>query len=46
MPIEILNFKEGFTLDTVLSVSSTAVDGVTFAKNRVQLGWDYLDQFK
>ena len=46
MPIEILNFKEGFTLDTVLSVSSTAVDGVTFAQNRVQLGWDYLDQVK
>lgn len=46
LPIEVLNFKEEFMLDTILSVSSTALDGITFARNKVQLGWNYLNNFK
>lgn len=46
VPIEVMNFNPNFSINTVISVTSTAIDGIKFAKNKIKLGYDYLNEKK
>ena len=45
-PIEVLNFYKDIHFKTVMSVMTTAIDAITFADEKVNLGWGFLDAYE
>lgn len=43
IPIEVLNFDEALYFDKVITITSTALDGILFCDNKVKLGEQYLN---
>lgn len=46
IPMEVLNFNSNITFDKVITITSTAINGIQFAKEKVILGFEYLDTIK
>ena len=42
IPIEILNFNKNIKIDKAITVFSTAIDGIDFVKEKINLGFDYI----
>ena len=43
IPIEILNFNSNIKFSKAITVFSTAIDGINFVEEKVNLGFDYID---
>lgn len=43
VPIEILNFDDSVCFDKVVTISSTSLNGIDFAKDKIELGWNYIN---
>lgn len=46
MPMEVMNFDESICFDTAITVTSSAINGLKYVKNRIYLGQEYLNEFK
>lgn len=45
-PVEILLFCKDLSVEKAITVSSTSVSSLDFAKERIFLGWDWLNEYK
>ena len=45
-PIEILNFFPNLKFKKIITIASTSINLLTCSKEKIILGWDYLDEFK
>ena len=45
-PIEILNFIEDLKFKKVVSISSTSINFIANSREKLYLGWEWLDKFK
>lgn len=45
-PIEILNFDERLKFKKVITISSTAIELVNYADEKIKLGWEWLEEYK
>ena len=45
-PIEVLNYISDIKFNKVITISSTAINQINNCKEKIILGWDYLDKYK
>jgi hypothetical protein len=46
IPTEVLNFNPQISFDLALSISTTAIEQITYVKERRYLGFDFLNKYK
>ena len=46
MPMEVMNFDETICFEKAITVTSSAVNGLKYAKEKIYLGAEYLQSFK
>ena len=45
-PLELMNYYEDIKLNKVITISSTSIDTFCNCKEKIVLGWEWLDHFK
>ena len=45
-PLEVLNFVGKANIDRAITICSTAIDGIDFAKEKIKLGYEWMENYK